>query len=122
MQTALCLRALEPIDRAGAVATREDAEFGVGEMRRDLRRNFQERIVGDDASNAPLVIAHKPHVLNEPREIVPSRKMHDTQQDAGQVVVAGEVSVDIGGKRFEIVRRQRRLGSRVRMPEVLSRS
>ena len=27
--TALCLRALEPIDSAGAIATREDAEFGI---------------------------------------------------------------------------------------------
>ena len=94
-------RALEPIDSADAIATREDPELGMGEMCRDLRRDFQERIIGEhgDTSNALLVIARKPHVPNKRRDILPSRNMRDSQQDASQAVVAGEVAIDIGGKR-----------------------
>ena len=57
-----------------------------------------------------MVIAHKPQVLDERGEILPTRNMRDGQQNASQVIMAGEVSINICGKTREVVHRQRALG------------
>jgi peptide subunit release factor 1 (eRF1) len=83
-QQLLCVCAREPIDRISTVVASEDAKFWVGEMRRDLRRNFQKRTIGKygDTRNAFVVIARKPHVLDKRREILPTRHVRDGQQNA----------------------------------------
>lgn len=87
----------------------------------DLRRDLEQGIIRHhgDTGDTLLMITHKANVLNDRGETIPARHTLHREQQAREVSVAGEVSINVGRQSFEILDGQLLCGTNAQNSRVL---